>query len=136
MLEPPPGRLCTASGWPIVPEALYWAPKLFGERYKLPVIISENGMARNDAVGSDGRVHDPERINFLRGYLRELRRACAEGIDVRGYFLWSIMDNFEWAAGYSQRFGIVYVDYPTGRRIVKDSALWYKEVIASNGSAL
>jgi beta-glucosidase len=136
MLGPSPGRLCTASGWPIVPEALYWAPKLFSQRYKLPVIISENGMARNDAVSSDGRVHDPERINFLRGYLRELRRACAEGIDVRGYFLWSIMDNFEWAAGYSQRFGIVYVDYPTGRRIVKDSALWYKDVIASNGSAL
>jgi beta-glucosidase len=68
--------------------------------------------------------------------LRELRRACAEGIDVRGYILWSIMDNFEWAAGYSQRFGIVYVDYPTGKRIMKDSALWYNEVIASNGSVL
>jgi beta-glucosidase len=135
-VEPPPGTHCTASGWPIVPEALYWAPKFLSERYKLPVIISENGMARNDAVGSDGRVHDPERINFLRGYLRELRRACAEGVDVRGYFLWSIMDNFEWAVGYSQRFGIVYVDYPTGKRILKDSALWYKEVIASNGSTV
>ncbi len=93
-------------------------------------------MARNDAVDVDGRVHDPERINFLRDYLRELRRAGAEGIDVRGYFLWSILDNFEWAAGYSQRFGIVYVEYPTGKRILKDSALWYKEVIASNGSAV
>lgn len=135
-VELQPNQPCTASGWPIVPEVLYWAPKLYSERYKLPVIISENGMARNDAVDVDGRVHDPERINFLRDYLRELRRAGAEGIDVRGYFLWSILDNFEWAAGYSQRFGIVYVEYPTGKRILKDSALWYKEVIASNGSAV
>jgi beta-glucosidase len=136
VIAPPPGQLYTASGWPIVPEALYWAPKLFGERYKLPLLVSENGMARNEAVDSDGAVHDPERIHFLRGYLRELKRACAEGIDVRGYFLWSIMDNFEWAAGYSQRFGILYVDYPTGKRIVKDSARWYKEVISENGSVL
>lgn len=135
-VKPSPGQLYTASGWPIVPAALYWAPKFYGERYKLPVIISENGMARNDSVDIDARVHDPERIDFLRGYLRELRRACAEGMDVRGYFLWSILDNFEWAVGYSQRFGIVYVDYPTGKRIVKDSARWYKEVIASNGSVL
>jgi beta-glucosidase len=132
-VELPPGTISTASGWPVVPEALYWAPKFFSERYKLPLIITENGMARDDFVSDDGGVHDPERIHFLRGYLKALRRACAEGIDVRGYFLWSILDNFEWAAGYSQRFGIVYVDYPTGRRIVKDSAHWYKEVIASNG---
>ena len=132
-VELPPGTISTASGWPVVPEALYWAPKFFSERYKLPLIIAENGMARDDFVSDDGGVHDPERIHFLRGYLKALRRACAEGIDVRGYFLWSILDNFEWAAGYSQRFGIVYVDYPTGRRIVKDSAHWYKEVIASNG---
>lgn len=135
-VAPPPGQLCTASGWPIVPESLYWAPKFYGERYKLPLFISENGMARKDLLDNDGGVHDPERIHFLRGYLRELRRACAEGIDVRGYFLWSILDNFEWAAGYSQRFGIVYVDYPTGKRILKDSARWYKEVIASKGAVL
>lgn len=133
-VKPPPGTLCTASGWPIVPEALYWAPKFYSERYNLPVIISENGMARDDSVGDDGGVHDTERIEFLSGYLRELRRACAEGIDVRGYFLWSILDNFEWAAGYSQRFGIVYVDYPTGKRTMKDSARWYQKVLASNGS--
>jgi beta-glucosidase len=133
---PPPGQVYTASGWPVVPSSLYWAPKYYCDRYKLPVIISENGMAGNDMVDSDGGVHDPERIDFLRAYLRELRRACAEGIDVRGYFLWSLLDNFEWAEGYSQRFGLVYVDYPSGKRVVKDSARWYKHVIASNGSVL
>ena len=134
--EPPPGQIYTASGWPVVPSSLYWAPKYYCERYQLPVIISENGMARNDIADTDGGVHDPERIDFLTGYLRELRRACAEGIDVRGYFLWSLLDNFEWAEGYSQRFGLVYVDYPSGKRVVKDSARWYKDVIASNGSVL
>jgi len=132
----PTGQLYTASGWPVVPSSLYWAPKYYCDRYKLPVIISENGMAGNDMVDSDGGVHDLERIDFIRAYLRELRRACAEGIDVRGYFLWSLLDNFEWAEGYSQRFGLVYVDYPSGKRVVKDSARWYKDVIASNGSVL
>ena len=131
-----PGQAYTSYHWPVVPESLYWAPKFYWERYKLPVIISENGMAGSDVLSPDGGVHDPERIDFLKGYLRELMRACKDGIDVRGYFLWSILDNFEWAAGYSQRFGIVYVDYQTQKRIVKDSARWYKEVIASNGAVL
>ena len=131
-----PGQAYTLCHWPVVPESLYWATQYYCERYKLPVIISENGMAGSDALSRDGGVHDPERIDFLKGYLRELKRACADGIDVRGYFLWSILDNFEWAAGYSQRFGIVYVDYQTQKRIVKDSARWYKEVIASNGAVL
>ena len=119
-----------------MPESLYWATRFYAERYKLPIIISENGMSNSDAPGSDGAVHDPQRIAFLQSYLRELKRACTEGIDVRGYFLWSLMDNFEWAAGYRERFGIVYVDYLTQKRIAKDSASWYRQVIAANGALL
>ena len=126
----------TSCNWPVVPESLYWAAKFYAERYKLPVIIAENGMSTNDTPGSDSAVHDPERIQFLRDYLRELKRACADGIDVRGYFLWSLMDNFEWTAGYRQRFGIVYVDYQTQKRIAKDSAFWYRQVITENGALL
>jgi beta-glucosidase len=127
------GQAYTSCHWPVVPESLYWAPRFYWERYKLPVVISENGMAGSDTINPPGEVHDPERIDFLKGYLRELKRCCADGIDVRGYFLWSVMDNFEWSAGYSQRFGMVYVDYSTQKRVVKDSGHWYKEVIASNG---
>jgi beta-glucosidase len=119
-----------------MPESLYWAARFYGERYRLPLVISENGMANRDAPGADGAVHDAQRTDFLQSYLRALRRACAEGAEVRGYFLWSLMDNFEWAAGYSQRFGIVYVDYQTQQRILKDSALWYRGVIESNGGRL
>jgi beta-glucosidase len=131
-----PGYARTSFGWPVVPESLYWATRFYAERYKLPIIISENGMSNRDAPGSDGAVHDPQRIAFLQNYLRELKRACTEGIDVRGYFLWSLMDNFEWAAGYRERFGIVYVDYLTQKRIAKDSASWYRQVIAANGALL
>lgn len=132
----PPGHPRTSFDWPVVPESIYWASRFYAERYKLPLIVSENGMAGFDTISADQKVHDAQRIEFLQRYLRELRRACEEGIDVRGYFLWSLLDNFEWQAGYSQRFGIVYVDYPTQQRIVKDSGLWYKEVIASHGGTL
>ncbi len=84
----------------------------------------------------DGEVHDPNRIDFMTRYLRELRRAIAAGVRVDGYFHWSIMDNFEWAEGYKQRFGLVYCDYATGKRTPKDSAAWYAEVIRTNGAAL
>ena len=80
-------------------------------------------------------MHDPNRIDFLARYLRELRKA-AEEADIRGYFQWSLMDNFEWAKGYSERFGLVYVDYPTQKRILKDSAYWYQKIIKENGSTL
>ena len=126
----------TCFHWPVTPEALYWGPKLLQERYGLPVIITENGMSGTDWVALDGKVHDPQRIDFLHRYLLETRRAIDDGVDVRGYFHWSIMDNFEWAEGFKQRFGLVYVDYPTGRRTPKDSANWYTEVIATNGESL
>jgi beta-glucosidase len=87
-------------------------------------------------VHADGQVHDPQRIDYLRRYLLELRRASEDGVPIQGYFQWSILDNFEWGHGYRQRFGLIYVDFATGRRIPKDSARWYSEVIAANGANL
>lgn len=126
----------TSFGWPVTPQAIYWCAKFFHEHYNVPIIITENGMANNDWVNLDGRVHDPQRIDFLRRYLLEIERAIADGVDIRGYFAWSILDNFEWAEGYSKRFGLVYVDYETQKRILKDSALWYKQIIETNGAKL
>jgi beta-glucosidase len=122
--------------WPVQPDALYWGPKFLQERYQLPVVITENGLASMDWVHADGKVHDPGRIDFLARYLHQLRRAIADGVDVRGYFQWSILDNFEWGEGYALRFGLVYVDYLSGQRIPKDSYHWLREVIATNGKSL
>ena len=132
----PVGFSRTAAGWPIVPESLYWGPKLLHERYHLPIIISENGMSCHDVVSLDGKVHDPNRIDFVHRYLLALRRACEDGVPVLGYFYWSFLDNFEWASGYDERFGLVHVDYQTQRRTPKDSCLWYRNVMASNGENL
>lgn len=126
----------TALNWPITPESLYWGPKFLYERYKKPIYITENGLACHDTLSLDGKVHDPNRIDFLQRYLRAFRRAGEEGVEIAGYFQWSFMDNFEWHSGYAERFGIVYVDYTTGERIVKDSGYWYKEVIETNGEYL
>ncbi|MDR3276091.1 MAG: beta-glucosidase [Treponema sp.] len=126
----------TSMDWPVVPEALYWGAKFLTERYKLPLLITENGMGSNDWVMLDGQVHDPQRIDYLHRYLRELRRAVDAGFPVMGYTYWSIMDNFEWAKGYDQRFGLVYVDYRTQKRTCKDSYYWYRDLIASNGANL
>lgn len=131
-----PGHPITMFRWPVQPDALYWGPRFLQDRYKLPVVITENGLASMDWVHADGKVHDPGRIDFLARYLHQLRRAAADGVDVRGYFQWSIMDNFEWAEGYALRFGLVYVDYRTGERIPKDSYHWYRSVIQSNGAAI
>ncbi|MGE5529737.1 MAG: GH1 family beta-glucosidase [Patescibacteria group bacterium] len=132
----PAGHALTTMGWRVTPEALYWGPRFLYERYRLPVVVTENGMANTDWVHLDGRVHDPQRIDFLARYLREYHRAIQDGVRAEGYFLWSIMDNFEWAHGYKQRFGLIHVDYATGRRTPKDSAYWYKSVIESNGECL
>jgi len=123
----------TAIQWPITPECLHWAPKFFYDRYKLPIYITENGMSAHDVVSLDGKVHDPNRIDFLNRYLLELEKSTDEGADIAGYFLWSFIDNFEWSNGYTDRFGIVYVDYETQKRIPKDSAYWYKEWIEEHG---
>jgi beta-glucosidase len=126
----------TDLNWEIVPEALYWGPKFLYERYNKPIYITENGMANGDIISLDGKVHDPQRIDYLNRYLLQLKKAIEEGIDIKGYFLWSLLDNFEWAEGYRPRFGIVYVDYKTQNRILKDSAYWYKSIIESNGKSL
>lgn len=130
-----PGFPRTLFGWPMTPEALYWGPRFFHERYGVPIVITENGMSGHDWVALDGGVHDAHRIDFTARYLRELRRAAAEGVDIRGYFHWSFMDNFEWAEGYKHRFGLVHVDFETLRRTPKDSAFWYRDVIAANGAS-
>ncbi len=126
----------TSTAWPITPECMYWLVKFQYERYHLPVMITENGMANCDFVMLDGKVHDPQRIDFMQRYLRELKKAVEEGIPVLGYQYWSIMDNFEWAEGYNKRFGLVYIDYRTQERIPKDSASFYAEVIRTNGENL
>ncbi|WP_067132239.1 GH1 family beta-glucosidase [Microtetraspora malaysiensis] len=97
----------------------------------VPLVITENGLATVDAPDADGRVRDDERIAYLHGHLRAMHRAMAEGARVEAYHVWSLLDNYEWAEGYSQRFGIVHVDYATQRRTPKDSALWYRDVIES-----
>jgi len=132
----PVGYPITGFNWNVTPEAMYWAVRFFHERYKKPLVITENGLSCRDWISLDGEVHDPQRIDFTARYLRQLHQAIAESIPVIGYFHWSILDNFEWAEGYKQRFGLVFVDYPTQRRILKDSARWYREVIRSNGRAL
>lgn len=126
----------TALNWPITPEALYWGPKFLYERYKKPIYITENGLSCHDIISLDGKVHDPNRIDFLNRYLLEFKRAAKDGVDIAGYFAWSLLDNFEWHSGYAERFGLVFVDYTTGKRTIKDSARWYKEVIETNGENL
>jgi beta-glucosidase len=115
------------------PECIYWAVRNVCEIWNpRAVYISENGCAAADVVTPTGRIEDTERVMYLRNHLTHLQRAAAEGFAVKGYFLWSLLDNFEWADGYSKRFGIHYVDYKTERRIPKLSAEWYREVIARN----
>jgi len=126
----------TAFNWPIVPAAMYWTARFCHERYQLPIVVTENGISCRDTVAVDGKVHDTQRIDFTRRYLLELERAIDGGVPVEGYFHWSFIDNFEWAEGYKQRFGLVHCDYATGTRTPKDSAAWYSEVIRTNGAAL
>jgi beta-glucosidase len=129
-------RAQTAYDWEITPEALYWGPRFFYERYHQPIVVTENGMSNLDWIHADGKVHDPQRIDFTSHYLQHLKKAAGEGVPIQGYFHWSVMDNFEWAAGFKQRFGLVFVDYPTQKRILKDSAYWYQKVISTNGATL
>ncbi|MBN1420421.1 MAG: beta-glucosidase, partial [Planctomycetes bacterium] len=117
LVPEPPGPALTTMGWRVDPEVLYWGPRFLYERYGLPIVITENGMANCDWIHADGAVHDPQRIDYLARHLRACAHTIRDGVDVRGYFVWSILDNFEWAFGYTQRFGLVFVDYPTQRRI-------------------
>ena len=122
------------SGWLYVgPEVLYWAPRLVHELWKIDTLyITENGASSDDQVAPDGRIYDTDRVMYLRNYMTQLHRAVAEGVPIKGYFLWSLLDNFEWADGYEKRFGIVYVDFATQKRVQKLSATYYQEVILEN----
>ncbi len=126
----------TAMNWPVEQDCLYWGAKFFYERYGLPVIVSENGMSSHDWICLDGKVHDSYRCDYLRRHIGALLRAADEGVEVDGYFLWSLLDNFEWRQGYNERFGIVFVDFDTKERTKKDSAFVYSDIIASNGEIL
>ena len=118
------------------PEAIYWVPRHVAKLWNVKsVYITENGTSGSDQPAADGSVHDVDRIMYLRNYLTQLQRATSEGVPVHGYFLWSLMDNFEWADGYEQRFGLYYVDFATQRRTPKLSASFYRETIARNSVA-
>jgi beta-glucosidase len=123
-----------ASTWlNIGPEALFWGPRHVAKLWNVKEIyITENGCSSSDEPSADGTVYDTDRVMFLRNYLSQLQRATSHGIPVRGYFLWSLMDNFEWSDGYTNRFGLHYVDYATQKRTPKLSAAFYREVIARN----
>lgn len=132
--HPEVGR--SAMNWNLTPESLYYGSKYFYDRYRIPLIITENGVALTEWKDENGEILDYSRIDYIRRYLKELERAIDEGIDVRGYFYWSFMDNFEWTEGYSKRFGLVYVDYKTLERTPKKSAEYYSSVIATGGEVI
>ena len=125
------GHPVTALKWPITPKIMHDGIVSLWKRYHAPILISENGLSCNDKIYLDGKVHDPDRIDFLTRYLDELSLAAREA-DVIGYFHWSLTDNFEWHSGYGERFGLIYVDYPTQRRIPKDSAAWFRDYVRDN----
>ena len=126
----------TATDWAITPDCLYWSARFLYERYKLPIIISENGVATVDIPDENGVVNDDSRIQYLRQHLRGAKRAISEGIPIKGYFYWSLMDNYEWGMGFTKRFGMVYIDYNTQKRTLKKSASWYRNLIDNNGENL
>ncbi len=130
---PAPGPR-TAMDWPVDADGLFdLLTRLREDLPGVPLVITENGAAYDDYADPSGEVHDPERVAYLESHLAAVHRAIAAGVDVRGYFLWSLLDNFEWAYGYSKRFGIVHVDFATQRRTFKDSARWYADVVARGG---
>ena len=133
-LVKPPVEQFTQMGWPVCPNGFYDALMRVQRDYGIKMIVTENGGAFHDVVNWKGEVDDDARVNYLHDHLIQLHRAIQDGADVRGYLVWSIMDNFEWAFGYEKRFGIVYIDYLTQKRTVKKSGRWYSEVIRSGGA--
>lgn len=129
-----PRGVYTAMGWEIYPAGLYAVLGDFAERYRVPLYVTENGAGFEDETADDnGVVDDPARLRYLQSHLEMVHRAISDGVDVRGYMAWSFLDNFEWAFGYSKRFGIVRCDYESQRRTPKASALWYRDVIREGG---
>ena len=125
----------TGMGWGIEPDSLEAMLLRVHEEYDAPpIMICENGAAFDDVMDADGQVHDPDRRDFIAAHIQAVGRAITAGVDVRGYFAWSLLDNFEWAFGYAKRFGVVYVDYETQQRTIKSSGAWYRDNIARNGA--
>jgi beta-glucosidase len=121
----------TSMGWEVYPQGLYELLTRLRRDYTDPVVtITENGLAYDDPVAPDGAVHDDTRIDFIRRHLAQVGRLLGEGLHIMGYFVWTLMDNFEWEAGWGQRFGLIRVDYKTLERTVKDSGWWYRDLIA------
>jgi len=132
-IRPVPGAEYTEMGWEVHAPAMRRLLVKINREYKLPPLyITENGSAFKDEVSADGKVHDPRRLDYLKQHFIQTRLAMQDGVDVRGYMVWSLMDNFEWGHGFTKRFGLVRVDYDTQQRIVKDSGEWYAEVIRKN----
>jgi beta-glucosidase len=132
-IEPVPGSEYTEMGWEVHAPALRRLLNQIHHDYRLPPLyITENGAAFPDEVGPDGSVGDPHRLDYLKNHFIQTRLAMQDGVDVRGYFVWSLLDNFEWGHGYTKRFGIIRVDYETQKRTIKSSGEWYAEVIKSN----
>ena len=128
------GKVKTDTGWEIYPEGIYDLLVYLHQEYNgVKIIITENGAAFKDVIDNEGKVNDSERISYLNEHIFQIHQAIRDGVNVAGYYLWSLMDNFEWRVGYSKRFGIVYIDYETQKRIIKKSGFWYKEVIENNG---
>jgi beta-glucosidase len=123
----------TAADWEVEASGLSeMLVRVRDEYTAIPLYVTENGAAEHDYVGPDGVVHDPPRIRYLEQHIQAAKDAIDQGVDLRGYFVWSLMDNFEWAVGYSMRFGLIWVDYPTGERVPKDSFRWYQRLVSEN----
>lgn len=130
----PPSAPVTDQDWEIVPEHLYRTITRIGQEWtKVPLYIHENGCAMPDVMDANGQVNDPRRIEYLHDHIAQAHRAMEAGANLQGWYVWSLLDNFEWAWGYEKRFGIVWVDYETQKRTPKASALWYRDVIARGG---
>lgn len=132
---PPPSDPRTDMRWTVHPDALYYPPKYVYERYGLPIVYTENGVALTEWKDLNGEINDDSRIDFIKRYLRALHRAAQE-VPIEGYFYWSLMDNFEWAEGFSKKFGLVHIDYETGERTLKKSAYFYQKVIETGGEEI
>jgi beta-glucosidase len=133
----PPGHPRSGVKWQrILPSVMYWGPRHYHQRFGLPIVVAENGMSSSDWIFLDGQVHDAARVDYLHRALLELSRAVRDGVPVQGYYHWSLLDNFEWAEGFTQRFGLVHVNFATQRRTPKDSFELYRKVIATGGRAL
>lgn len=129
-VEPAAGTAVTHMGWEYYPEGLYRLLRRLDQEYgKIPLIVTENGAAYDDRLTADGRVEDPDRVRYLQDHIGAVGRAMADGVNVKGYYVWTLLDNVEWHHGTSKRFGLIYVDFPTQRRVWKESARWYRDFI-------